>query len=82
MYPLCPSLQVESKRTELLRHPVVTSLLDYKWRHYTQLTYFLNLSIYILFVVLLTTFALFVYSPEEEICELVIVYTAVYFLMM
>ncbi len=64
-----PSAQVESKRTELLKHPVVTTLLDYKWRRYTQLTYFLNLSIYLLFVILLTAFALIVYSPEEEICE-------------
>lgn len=63
-------LQVESEQTNLLKHPLVNALLDYKWRKYTQLAFAINMLIYFTFVVLLTSFALVVHTPQDRACEL------------
>ena len=65
----CLLFQVESERTELLKHPLVTSLLDYKWRKYTRYVYFGNVAVYFLYIAFLTAFALVVHSPLEIPCE-------------
>ena len=62
-------LQVESKRLNLLRHPVVGSLLHRKWLKFGQYGYFVNLLTYCLFLTSLTVFALIVENPMSPVCE-------------
>lgn len=62
-------MQVESERTNLLKHPLVTTLLDHKWRNYAQFLFTLNLLIYFIFVALLTIFALLVHTPRDCQCK-------------
>ena len=61
--------QVESKQTDLLTHPLVTSLLNYKWVHYGQYLYLANICLYLLFLAFITTFAVFAPAPNSRICE-------------
>ena len=53
---------------DLLKHPLVISLLDYKWKKFGRFVFFLNLLIYIFFLVFLTAFGLTVLSPLEMTC--------------
>ena len=66
--PCLPS-KVESKRIDLLKHPLVTSLLNYKWRTFARYVYFGNLLIYLIFLIFLTCFALLVINPLTQTCE-------------
>ena len=61
--------QVKKGRTTLLSHPLVTSLLHYKWVTYGQLAYGSNLAIYLLYLGLLTAFALLVPAPNSTLCK-------------
>ena len=61
--------QVRHKREELLNHPVVYSLIHYKWRYYGFLSYVLNLCFFALFLALLTAFALVVPNPQTMQCR-------------
>lgn len=61
--------QVESEQTNLLKHPLVTTLLDCKWRNYTQFLFTLNFFVYFIFVALLTSFALIVHTPRDCECK-------------
>ena len=61
--------QVASAQIDLLKHPLVTSLLDYKWRTYGRYVYFGNLFIYVVFLVFLTAFALTSPNPVSRTCE-------------
>ena len=63
------SLQVEHNRSELLQHPLVTSLLNHKWNGFGAKFYFVNLLIYLLYVIFLTTFALVVPNPQSNGCK-------------
>ena len=62
-------LQVDSGRLDLLEHPLVGSLLHYKWKNFGMWVYFFNILTYLPFVLSLTTFALVVMSPEYKICK-------------
>ena len=62
-------LQVEHQRLELLKHPVVKSLIKYKWNKYGQVIYFFNLAFYSLFLIFLTSFALVVLNPSHPTCK-------------
>ena len=55
--------------TELLLHPVVISLLRWKWTRYIAWFYFLNLGLYLTFVGFLTAFALTVPNPQLQACK-------------
>ena len=70
---LPPFLQVASAQIDLLKHPLVTSLLDYKWRTYGRYVYFGNLFIYLVFLGFLTAFALTSPNPVSRTCEPVFV---------
>ena len=63
-------VQVESERTELLTHPLVTSLLSQKWNSYGRIVFYTNLALYLIFVIFLTTFALVVPNPQSAACTL------------
>jgi hypothetical protein len=66
------SIIVNSGQTDLLKHPVVFSLLQQKWRSYGCAVYWGNLFVYLLFLMFLTTFALTVPNPETESCKAVL----------
>jgi len=61
------SIMVECGCLDLLKHPLIGSLLHYKWKIF-GLCYFLNLLWYISFLAFLTMFALLVPSPLEPTC--------------
>lgn len=66
------SLMVDSAQIDLLKHPLVTGLLNYKWQTYGRYVYFGNLCIYLVFLLFLTTFALVVPNPGSETCVAVL----------
>ncbi|CAI8048714.1 Transient receptor potential cation channel subfamily A member 1 homolog [Geodia barretti] len=66
------SVMVASAQIDLLKHPLVTSLLDYKWRTYGRYVYFGNLFIYVVFLVFLTAFALTSPNPVSRTCRAVL----------
>lgn len=55
--------QANRKRETLLRHPVVTGLLLYKWKKYGGLVYYSSLSFLLLFVTLLNIYLLVIPPP-------------------
>jgi len=57
------------KHPNLLKHPLVTSLLKSKWNNFGRKVFFTNLSLYILFLAILTAFGLEVLNPLEPICK-------------
>ena len=61
--------QKKHGRTRLMEHPLVTHLLNHKWKTYGQYIFFGNLFIYIVFLTFLTSFGLVVLKPVERICE-------------
>ena len=52
-----------------MKHPLVISLLDYKWKKFGQYIFFGNLFVYLIFLVFLTAFGLVVLSPVEGPCK-------------
>ena len=61
-------LKVDHNRSELLRHPLVTSLLNHKWSQFGAWIYFSNLLFYLIFVFFLTAFGLVVPNPQSDVC--------------
>ena len=61
-------MQVQYKRLDLLNHPVIRSLVHHKWFKFGLWGYLLNLLIYVIFVVILTSFALIVPNPQSATC--------------
>lgn len=53
-----PNTMVKYKRPELLSHPLVVKLVRYKWSRLGQVIYLSNLTIYTIFMILLTTLIL------------------------
>ena len=62
-------LQVQKGRLQLLKHPLVGSLLHYKWKTFGQYGYFLNMLIYVIFLIFLTSFALVTLNPQSQSCK-------------
>ena len=56
-------LQVENQREQLLAHPLVTFLLNYKWKKFGRYIYYFKLSLYCIFLFFLTGYT--VYSTEN-----------------
>ena len=52
-----------------MKHPLVISLLDYKWNEFGWYIFFGNLFVYLIFLVFLTAFGLVVLSPVERPCK-------------
>lgn len=65
-------IMVKNKRTDLLKHPLVARLLEYKWRKVAFPLFLVYISLYILFLSLLTAFALLSPrpSPSGDTCIL------------
>jgi len=53
---------------DLLLHPVVGSLLRWKWLRYIALFYLINYGLYLIYIIFLTTFALNVPNPQLPAC--------------
>lgn len=53
----------DKNREKLLDHPVVHSLLDYKWKLYARYVYYFNFLFYLLFVASLTTYVFLTFAP-------------------
>ncbi|XP_019858431.1 PREDICTED: transient receptor potential cation channel subfamily A member 1 homolog [Amphimedon queenslandica] len=64
----CLSILANSPSADLLNHPLASTLLDQKWNKYGQKFYYSNLIVYFLFVILLSSFALTLHSPNSKIC--------------
>ena len=52
----------------MLTHPVISSLLQHKWFRFGLWLYLLKMIIYIIFLGLLTAFALIVLPPQSNTC--------------
>ncbi|CAI8028560.1 Transient receptor potential cation channel subfamily A member 1 homolog [Geodia barretti] len=65
-------IMVKHKRAELLRHPLVSRLLEYKWRKVALPLFLAYIALYILFLLLLTLFAILSPrpSPSGDTCVL------------
>ncbi|XP_077974410.1 uncharacterized protein LOC120329316 isoform X2 [Styela clava] len=59
----CLMIMVKSKRENLLRHPLVHSLLEYKWKSYGRVVYYINLLLYTLFMAVFNSYMLTVPPP-------------------
>lgn len=57
------TIMVEKNREELLNHPVVHSLLEYKWNLFASYVYYLNFLFYLLFVASLTAYVFLAFPP-------------------
>ena len=65
---------MENKRIDMLTHPLVTSLLNSKWKKYGCAVYFLNLTTFIFFLIFLTVFALISLNPHDNVCKFTIIF--------
>ena len=63
------SFQKKHGCSTLMKHPLVISLLDYKWKKFGRYIFFGNLFIYLIFLMFLTAFGLVVLSPLERPCK-------------
>ena len=52
--------------SNLMKHPLVISLLDYKWKKFGRYIFFGNMFVYLIFLAFLTAFGLVVLSPVER----------------
>ena len=57
------TLMVDKNREELLDHPLIHSLLEYKWNLFASYVYYLNFLFYLLFVASLTTYVFLAFPP-------------------
>ena len=53
-------LQVNSKCENLLLHPVVTGLLNYKWKRFGRYVYYSNLLLFVAYLVILNVYMLLI----------------------
>lgn len=68
IYPECEALwhlSTSTKHQYLLKHPLITSFLELKW-HNIRFFYYVNVLIYSLAVLVLTTFILLLHSGYSK----------------
>ena len=59
------SIMTACFQEDLLAHPLVTSLLRHKWQSYGRYVYYLNLFIYLIFLIFLTGYILTTDAPYK-----------------
>ena len=59
-------LVAQSGHTKLINHPIVTSILNYKWNRVGRFLYYPNLLLYLLLVIGLTLFIWFYPNPRDR----------------
>ena len=57
---------MDHKRTNLLEHPLVAELLNYKWWIFGYPSFIFQLSVFVFFLAILTAFALLLPLPEDD----------------
>nr|CAB3267273.1 transient receptor potential cation channel subfamily A member 1 homolog [Phallusia mammillata] len=57
------NIMVQAKRKTLLRHPLVVSLLNYKWKRFVRPVYILNLLLYLTFMAFFNLYMLTMPPP-------------------
>ena len=64
-------IQVNHGRLKLLQHPLISRYITYKWWRGPFAFFLLYMAIYIIFVILLTSFAVSVPrpGPDDQYCE-------------
>ena len=62
------NLQVESKRTQLLKHPLVYKLIEDKWSRYGRGLFYTELVFHVVFVIFLMAFSLTLLNPFSPTC--------------
>lgn len=60
-------IMVKNKREQLLSHPLVTFLLDYKWQKFGRYIYYTKLALFCIFLLFLTGYT--VYSTDNAPCN-------------
>ena len=62
---------MKSDRPNLLKHPLVTSFVNEKWRSIGRLIFFTNFILYLTFLISLTVHAISVtaFSPSKQACK-------------
>ena len=65
---------MESNRSNLLKHPLVTSFVNEKWRSFGRFIFFTNFTLYLMFLMPLTVYAisLTTSSPSKQACKYII----------
>ena len=65
---------MESNRSDLLKHPLVTSFVNEKWKSFGRIMFFTNFTLYLLFLMSLTIHAisLTTLSPSKLACKYII----------
>ena len=53
---------------ELLEHPLVTELLNYKWNNIVMPSIFMQLILYLAFLGFITTYVLLLPNPRGDVC--------------
>ena len=72
-------LQVESERTQLLKHPLVYKLIEDKWSRYGRFLFYMSLTFHIAFVIFLMAFSLTLLNPFSPTCAYDSICMLVYF---
>lgn len=65
-------LQVKHRRSELLKHELVSTFLRQKFTKFRMIFYLADFFLYALFLIFLTSYALTVPTPLDDICELML----------
>ena len=60
---------MKHKRIDLLKHPVASELLKYKWNTYGLPVFVFNFVLNVLFVILLTATVMLTPLPQREECR-------------
>ncbi|KAL5457262.1 hypothetical protein EMCRGX_G034509 [Ephydatia muelleri] len=63
------AIMVDRERTNLLKHPLVHTLLDFKWRRYARYMYWSKFVSYVSFLVILTSYTLCLPQPTRAMCS-------------
>ena len=71
-FVLCFFLQVKHRRSELLKHELVSTFLRQKFTMLRVGLYLANFFLYALFLIFLTSYALTLPTPLDDICELML----------
>ena len=58
---------MKNKREQLLGHPLVTFLLDYKWKTFGRYIYYFKLALYCLFLLFLTGYTVYL-TEHGPVC--------------
>ena len=68
LFTVASFLQVKNQRENLLSHPLVNFLLDYKWKKFGRFIYYLKLALFCIFLFFLTGYTVY-YTENAPVCN-------------